>query len=273
MMIDGGAIAEKILLGLKNQPKPKKFFAAVLVGDDPASISFLKQKEKTAAVIGIDFRLYRFPSDIKNDELREEVGKIVHHKTCGGLIVQLPLPQHLNQHYILNAVPAEKDVDVLSERALGAFCVGRSQVLPPAVGTIEEILKSQNVSPREKCVAVVGVGLLVGRPVLMWFTGSLPAAFHPAEVIALRSGSDLALLKGADLVVTGVGEVGLVKPSMLKHGAAVIDFGYDQGKGDLDDQLPATSYQQLAFYTPTPGGTGPILVAKVLENFCRLNQE
>ncbi|MBI2033624.1 MAG: hypothetical protein HYT13_00815 [Candidatus Liptonbacteria bacterium] len=120
-VIDGKKIAESILAKLRSKPKPEKFLATVLVGEDPASISFLKQKEKAAKELGVDFRLYKFPKEIKNDSLREEVLKISKHKTCGGVIVQLPLPEHLNKHYILNVIPREKDVDVLGERALGAF--------------------------------------------------------------------------------------------------------------------------------------------------------
>ena len=115
---------QKYSVELKAKPAPKKFLGAVLVGDDKSSVSFLKQKEKTAKELGVDFRLYRFPAEIKNDELRNEVGKIAAHKTCGGVIVQLPLPEQLNWYYILNAIPREKDVDVLSERRSVRFMSG-----------------------------------------------------------------------------------------------------------------------------------------------------
>src|SRR3989344_7479357 len=141
-IIDGKKIAGDILEKLKTLPKPDKFLAAVLVGDDSSSISFLKQKEETAKELDVDFRLYKFPKDIKNDDLREEVGKIAAHKTCGGVIVQLPLQEHLNKYYILNAVPREKDVDVLGERAVGAFYAGRNLVLPPAVGVVKELIEN-----------------------------------------------------------------------------------------------------------------------------------
>src|ERR1700691_3534445 len=152
MIIDGRKIANGILGRVRGSVdggnsvdfdavRAKKFLAAVLVGDDKSSASFLAQKEKVARELAVDFRLYKFPATIKNDALRAEVGVIAKHKTCGGVIVQLPLPEHLNWYYILNAIPPEKDVDVLSERTLGAFYVGRSKVVPPAVGVVEEILK------------------------------------------------------------------------------------------------------------------------------------
>lgn len=273
-IIDGKKIADNILERLAAAPCPNKFFAAVLVGDDAASLSFLKQKEAAAKKIGVDFRLYRFPEEIKNDALRREVGKIAAHKTCGGVIVQLPLPNHLNRHYVLNAVPPEKDVDVLGERALGAFYVERGNVLPPPVGVVESICEAQEYDLSLHSVVVVGVGLLIGRPIANWIMR------RAKETILFRSVSDLATLKHADLVITGVGKAGFIKPEMLKS-AAVIDFGYSREEasdkdesvlsGDFDSRGLKPDDSRIAFYTPTPGGTGPILVAKLLENFYRLN--
>lgn len=271
-IVDGRAIAANVLGRLKEVPAPKKFLAAVLVGDDKSSVSFLKQKERTANELGVDFRLYRFPAEIKNDELRRGVGKIVSHKMCGGAIVQLPLPEHLNWYYILNAIPKEKDVDVLSERGLGAFYVGRSGILPPAVGTVEELIADRQLLIADCSVAIVGLGLLVGRPIANWIMR------RAKETILLRSVSDLGFLKRADVVITGVGQAGLVAPEMLNGGAGIIDFGYGtlDGKyaGDFDARsLIAGRSSPVAWYTPTPGGTGPLLVAKLFENFYKLQQE
>ncbi len=269
-IIGGKAIASDIIERLKSRPLPKRFLGAVLVGDDKSSISFLKQKEKTAKELGVDFRMYRFPKDITNDELRGEVGKIAAHKTCGGVIVQLPLPEHLNQYYVLNAIPKEKDVDVLCGQALGAFYVGRSEVLPPAVGTVNEIISTLNIELENCSVAIVGLGILVGRPIANWIMR------RAKETMLLRSTSDLIALKDADIVITGTGRAGLISPDMLKDGASVIDFGYGtvEGKysGDLDARELAVRAERLGFYTPTPGGTGPILVAKLFENFYELNK-
>lgn len=272
MIIDGKKIAQEILEKLKSVPKPEKFMAAVLVGNDESSISFLKQKEKVAKELGIDFRLYKFPADIKNDELREEVGKIAAHKTCGGVIVQLPLPEHINRHYILNVIPREKDIDVLGERALGAVYTGRNSILPPPAGVVEEVLHASRFTLHDLRVAVVGRGLLVGKPIALWLIDKA------RELIVMGQGADMRILKKSDIVITGVGKAGIIKPDMLKDEAVVIDFGYDtvEGKmcGDFDsNQLLETSHQLLVSYTPTPGGTGPILVAKIFENFYSLNKE
>jgi methylenetetrahydrofolate dehydrogenase (NADP+)/methenyltetrahydrofolate cyclohydrolase len=274
--IDGRAIAKGILERLSAQPKPEKFLAVVLVGDDPSSVSFIKQKEKIAKQLGVDFRLYRFPVEKTSDELRDEVRKIAEHKTCGGVVVQLPLPAHVNRHYVLNALPPEKDVDVLGERALGAFYAERGRVLPPAVATVEEILKIYYPDAIPS-VAVVGLGLLVGRPMATWIM------WRARETFLLRSTSDLGLIKQTDIVITGVGKAGLITPRMVKPGAMVIDFGYDSNRGDFEasgaggaDSVGESADgddEKNIKYTPTPGGTGPILVAKLFENFYKLNKE
>ncbi len=267
-IIDGKAIATEVIGRLKDRPMPKKFLAAILVGDDKSSISFLKQKEKVAEALGVDFRLFRFLSEITNDELRREVGKIAAHKTCGGIIVQLPLGDAIDPHYILNAIPSEKDVDVLSARSLGSFYADRGDVLPPAVGAVSEILSVSDSELATRSVAIVGLGLLVGRPVANWMMR------RAKETFCLRSTSDLGILKMADVVILGVGKTELVTPAMLKAGAGVIDFGYGTADGRYAGDFDARNGEEAAkmsFYTPTPGGTGPILVAKLFENFYKLN--
>ncbi|MDP3948861.1 MAG: bifunctional 5,10-methylenetetrahydrofolate dehydrogenase/5,10-methenyltetrahydrofolate cyclohydrolase [bacterium] len=285
-IINGKKIAQEIVENLKLRPKPEKFFAGILIGNDPASESFQKLKQKTAAELGIDYRIYRLSPELGNDGLRKEVGKIAAHRTCGGVIVQLPLPEQINKHYILNVIPREKDVDVLGERALGAFYAGRNPVSPPAVGTVQVIFENCKLKIENCSVAVVGLGFLIGKPVSTWLMGKAK------EIMLLDKFSDLSVIKNADVVILGTGQAGLIKPEMLKDGAGVIDFGYSVAQappridadptrtnadnkiiiyGDFDTQLPATSYQLLNFYTPTPGGTGPILVAKLFENFYELN--
>jgi len=296
MIIDGKNIANEIIMSLKELPKPEKFLAAFLVGEDSASVSFLKQKEGVAKELGLDFRLYK-PEHTKNcvlgrahtlqcmcfgfqnDTLREFILKIVQHKTCGGAIVQLPLPEHINRQYVLNVIPREKDIDVLGERALGTFYAGRSKILPPAVGVVETIL--ENCLPAESAmeeqagklkiencrVAVIGLGSLVGKPIANWLMGKVK------EIYLLDEGSDLTLLKEADLIISGVGKANLFNAGNLKENSLVIDFGYsfENGKisGDFNSSMLLSS--SSLSYTPTPGGTGPILVAKLFENFYKLN--
>jgi len=274
MIINGKQIAQEIIEELKKQPKQKKFLAAILVGEDETSISFLKQKERVAKELGIDFRIYKFSAEIKQDELRKKVLKISQHKICGGVIVQLPLPEHINKHYVCNVIPREKDVDVLGERALGAFYTGRNPVLPPAVGVVEEIIRNLKLEIRNFRIAVIGRGFLIGQPIALWLMDKV-AELH---VYASQTENLGEKLKDADLIITGVGQPGLIEPVMLQHNTLVIDFGYSKGsQGELRGDFNASSLEignskLEIFYTPTPGGTGPILVAKLFENFYALNR-
>ncbi|MBI2888794.1 MAG: bifunctional 5,10-methylenetetrahydrofolate dehydrogenase/5,10-methenyltetrahydrofolate cyclohydrolase [Candidatus Liptonbacteria bacterium] len=273
IVIDGKKIAAELLARLKEQPKPKKFFAGVLIGDDPASASFQKLKQDTAKGLGIDYRIYKLDPALGNDKLREEVGKIAAGKTCGGVIVQLPLPEPLNATYIVNAIPPEKDPDCLSERTLGAHYNNRAKVLHPAVATVEEVLRCANFDLKGNRAVVIGAGMLIGKPIAVWLMRKV------SELYILGRGADFAILKNCDVVISGVGKAKLFNAAMLKGNALVIDFGYDSvdGKllGDFDpDSLKAKSLKlEAVVYTPTPGGTGPILVAKLFENFYALNEK
>lgn len=270
MIIDGNAIAEEIILALKKRPRTKKFLAAFLVGENPASEKFLAKKETTAKKLDVDFRVYRFPETITQDKLRKEVGKVALGARCGGVIVQLPLPARIDHQYITNVIPREKDIDVLGERALGAFYTGRNPVLPPSVAVVENICSVAGFDGTGRSAAVVGVGALVGKPVAVWLGGRVE------ELYLLDKGSNLSIVRDADLVVLGTGTPRLIKADMVKEGALVVDFGYGSiaGKvfGDFDSSFLATKdgQQKTISYTPTPGGTGPILVAKLFENFFTL---
>lgn len=277
-------ITQKIINDLKSLPTPKKILAAILVGENSASISFIKQKEKIAKELGVDFRIYKFnyspEGKLTNDKLRQEVGKIANQKPVGGIIIQLPLPEQFNSQHILNAIPTEKDIDVLGERTLGAFYAGRSKVLPPAVGVVKEIFKNQNLKPENLKTVIIGAGALIGKPISMWLERKT------AELIILNSKTKniKEKLKDADVIISGAGKANLFSAEDVKENAIIIDFGYsitemrnEQGvmskkiNGDFNSSLLNTQNSSL-FYTPTPGGTGPILVAKIMENFYKLNE-
>lgn len=274
-IVDGKKIAQEIISELKTRLKPRKKLVFISVGTEPASLNFLKQKKKTAQELNIDFRHEQFPETVNNDFLRKEIGKIAALKKTGGVILQLPLPSHLNKHCGLNTVPLAKDIDVLGERALGAFYNQRGPVLPPAVGALAEILKFKNCELKNKKVAVVGLGFLVGKPISVWLIN------QTKDLFLLDKNSDFSILGQADLIITGAGQPGLIKPTMLKADAGLIDFGcsFDETsekiRGDFDSASISNSGENknAGWYTPTPGGTGPIVTAKLFENFYDLAED
>jgi methylenetetrahydrofolate dehydrogenase (NADP+) / methenyltetrahydrofolate cyclohydrolase len=275
MIIDGKNIAQKIVERLKSLPRPEKFFGAVLVGDDPASVNFLKQKERVAKELDVEFRLYPLSESLSTDDLRREIGRLAEPKPCGGFIVQLPLPEKINRHYVLNAIPKEKDADCLSEAALGAFYTERGIIVPPSVAAVEEILRGAGVmhdggtnSLRRLKAVVVGAGFLIGKPVGFWLQNKV------AELVVFDAtvGHLHEKLGDADIIVSGAGHPNLFGANHVKAGALVIDFGFSQSDGKIaGDFNPDGAEAKGIHYTKTPGGTGPILVAKLFENFYALN--
>lgn len=263
-ILNGKIIAQKVVDELKQKKRTDKVLAAVLVGDNMQSRSFLKQKEKVAKELGVEFEIYRFDSKIGEEELFKEVRNINFDKRVGGIILQLPLPKNFDRGKVISIIDPKKDIDALKVET-------RKFILPPAVETVKEILSMKNYDLESKSVAVVGSkGFLVGKPISDWLRDKC------GKLIEIDIGDDLSQIKEADLVISGVGRTGLINPEVLKDGATVIDFGYDikNGKisGDLDivrSQLSILNYQ-LSWYTPTPGGTGPILVAELFKNFYKL---
>lgn len=264
MIIDGKSIAENITVRLREK-RTDKFLAVFFVGDNAASKSFINQKEKTAHSLGIDFRVYHFLAEnVTNESLRKEIENIVTDTMCGGAIVQLPLPEGFGVQYVLDSIPKEKDIDVLSKDAVEAFYGGENRIVPPPVGVVREIIK--DISLEEKTVAVIGVGRLIGNPIAGWLKGKCK------ELTVLRRGSDLGIIKNADIVISGTGVPNLIHSDMVKEDALIIDFGYGKKDGELCGDFDFTSLPETSHiaYTPTPGGTGPVLVVKLMENFFSL---
>lgn len=269
MIIEGKQRAREIIEMLKKRPAPKGIFAVILVGNDPSSVSFIKQKEKVAKEFGVDFRLYTFPDSSTNDALRHAVGELAQKKSVASILIQLPLPEKINRHYVLNVVPREKDVDVLGERALGAFYVGRNRVFPTAVATLKKIIENEKIDISKMSVAVLGAGLLVGSPISIWLKDKV----KELTVFTENSGDVTSKLNNFDLIISGVGKGYLFNSSQLKKDAIVIDFGYDVLNGKLVGDFDPNNAPESLKYTPTPGGTGPILVASLFENFFTLTEE
>ena len=257
MIINGRQIASEILEKLKRRTKPSKILAAVLVGNDPASISFLKQKEKTAALLGINFRLYKFSAQISEKKLKSGIVKLNKNPQIGGIILQLPLPRKINREAVIHVLETKKDVDALRSSQL---------VLPPVVGVLKTILENIHFNFKNKNAVVIGRGILVGEPIAKWLRGRAKklTVFHSRFF-------DKKILKKADLVISGVGKAGLILGGDIKKGSVIIDFGYSFGQGKVSGDFDFESCRKKArFITPTPGGTGPILVAKLFENYYQL---
>lgn len=260
MLIDGNDIAKKVLKELGRQLAPTRELAAILVGDDAASLSFLRKKQEAAQSLGVKFKLYQLPSTLSQDEVERKVAAFAQDPQIGGIIIQLPLPSHYDRVSILNRIPFEKDVDVLNGET--------SKVLAPAAGALERILREVGYSLVGKKAVVVGSGLLIGKPIIQWLSDKVESV-----TVINKGGYSPEIVRQADLVVSGAGVPRLIKGDHLKRGALVVDFGYGRDESDeLAGDIDMKSVAKIAgWVTPTPGGTGPIVVAMLFSNFYNIN--
>jgi methylenetetrahydrofolate dehydrogenase (NADP+)/methenyltetrahydrofolate cyclohydrolase len=264
MLIDGKQIASEILSEVKNKvskmARPPRM-AAVLVGDNVNSRKFLEMKKIAAHEVGIDFELYKYPENITTQKLRKEIVSLARASVNDGIIIELPLPKQINTQYILNAVPEEKDLDVLCQKAQGSFFTNRSPIFPPSVETVKQIFQKYKIDPRGGNCAVFGYGLLIGKPISHW----LAAQGATVSVINEFTQEPGNISSRADIIISGVGKNNLITADIVKNRAIVIDFASDVY---FENVAKITS-----LITPPIGGCGPIVIAAVLKNFVELKKE
>lgn len=268
-VLDGKALSHSILDAIKEEPAPQRYLALFVVGDDSATRLFIAQKKKVALQLGVEVKEYSFQNDCSTEELIDGIGTVGEDEQCGGIVVQLPLPEHIDVSVVLNVIPSEKDVDVLSIEAQHASLRGELPVLSPAVATVNSFLSLAGIDQGAiGTMAVVGAyGRLVGAPVVSYFDSR-------TKVVELEKGDNVHGAVGdANVVVSGAGVKGLFSAYDIRDGAVVIDFGYGKDKEGIGGDFSLQgSDDKEGWYTPTPGGTGPVLVAHLYSNFYLLNQ-
>jgi methylenetetrahydrofolate dehydrogenase (NADP+)/methenyltetrahydrofolate cyclohydrolase len=272
IILNGQKLSEKILDNLKKEIKRRQVklkLAVVLVGRNKASLTFIKKKQEAAKKVGVEFSFYRFGQDITSARLKSEIKKIVKDSDNSGVVIQLPLPKKINTAEILNLVPREKDPDVLSEKSFKEFVLGESSVLPPTVGAIAYLLEGYEINLKKKNIVIVGAGRLVGKPLAAWL------ALQGAKFSILdKSTEDISIFtKGADILISGVGQANLIKEDMVSDGVVVLDAGTTKKNGKTVGDVDFKSVSKKASYiTPVVGGVGPMTVACLLENLIKLQK-
>lgn len=271
-ILDGKKLAEKILNNLKKKIKEKKLkltLAVVLVGANQISEIFINQKRMACEKVGVNFKLFKFPSKIKKQKLKKEIEKIVKRREISGVIVQLPLPKNFVPEEFLNLIPEEKDLDVLSEKSLGKFYQGVLPVLPPTVSGILCLLKNYQIKLTGKNIVIVGAGRLVGFPLAL----QLLRGKATVSVLNEFTKDTPSFTKKADILISAVGKPNLIKDKMVKKGVIVIDAGSSFYGGKLVGDIDFKSVSEKASYiTPVPGGVGPMTVACLIENLIKIKK-
>ncbi len=269
-ILDGKKLSEKIIVGLKQEvagmAKPLRL-AVVVVGKDPVVQKFIAQKRKIAKEIGVDFRIYPFDADITAHDLRRRVAEIVHEEKNTGVIVQLPLPDHIGKRHMLNAIMPHKDIDVLSSRAIGSVVVGKHPVISPVAGAVRALFDEYGIKCAGKRIVIMGNGALVGKPLALWFL-SERVGF---SIVDEHTPDALGLMKEADIIISGIGRPGFIAGGAVKEGVIVIDAGTSESNGKLAGDVDFDSVcEKASFITPVPGGVGPVTVAMLFKNLVAL---
>lgn len=278
MIFDGKAAAAEIqamlALDVRMFSHPPRL-DIILVGSDPASVAYVKRKQTFGESIGVEVRLHAFGDSEKSGvELIRDSVDIARDPETGGFLVQLPLPVALRDYTraLLDAIPAEKDVDALSSTAVGRFASGNRLVLPTVVRVVDSILRRHKIDIRGKRIALVGAGgELVGKPIALWLLtqdrpfSAITKHTPPAE---MRS-----ILSEADIVISGVGKAGLITADMMKPGVIAIDAGTSGFSGALKGDMDPAIANKAELFTPVPGGVGPMTVAMLFQNLFALAKQ
>lgn len=283
-IIDGEAIAAAVRADVATeieafvaQGRPAPKLAVVLVGDDPASHVYVRMKERDAASVGMRSEAVRLPGSTPQAEVMAHVQRLNADPDVNGLFVQLPLPDHIDENAIIQAVDPVKDVDGLTSTSLGMLVQGTPLHAPATPSGVVEMLRREGIETRGAHVVVVGRSMLVGRPVSLLLSDRQ----SNATVTMAHTGTrDLgAVTRDAEILVTAIGRPKMVTADMIRPGAVIIDVGTTQvgttpkGRAILNGDVDFDAALEVASaITPVPGGVGPMTRAMLLVNTMRAAQ-
>ena len=279
-LLDGQAIATDVQKHLSERVRKLSVkgiipgLAAVLVGDDPASALYVSNKSKAANSIGVYTKTQSMPADVSTNELLETIESLNQDDNIHGIIVQLPLPPHINRDEVASCISLAKDVDGAHPVSMGKLARGEESFVPPTPLGIVEILRHSNIKYDACHIVICGRSNLVGRPLSLLLQRKLTGGNATVTVCHSKT-TDLGIYTTqADILVTAMGEPNLITKDMVKKGAIVIDVGTNrvpdskkkQGYrfvGDVDFDNVSTVASAI---TPVPGGVGPMTVTMLLSN-------
>ena len=263
-LLDGKTLANDILdkLNLKvKQLDTAPNLVVIQVGNDPASSVYVRNKERTAERVGINSETVKLSKHITQDELLEIIDKYNHFADVNGILVQLPLPKHIDEQVILEAISPMKDVDGFHPLNVGKLNIGQKQMIPSTPAGIMELLKANHIEIEGKHVVIVGRSNIVGKPLahLLLEENATVTVAHS------RTKNLKQLTKMADILVVAVGQPELITEDYVKNGAVVIDVGINRTESGLKGDVDFNNVKsKVAAITPVPGGVGPMTIAMLM---------
>jgi len=268
-ILNGKEVSERIKSGLKDKVTELKKngifpgLAVVLVGNDPASRVYVNSKKKACEFIGIESFEYTLPEDTTEKQLLELVTKLNEDKRVDGILVQLPLPKHINEENVINAISPSKDVDAFHPVNTGRLMTGNPLFLPCTPAGVMELIHESGIDVKGKECVVAGRSNIVGKPVALMLLQK-----HATVTIAHSRTKNLdKIAQSADILVVAIGKPGFIDSSFVKKGAVVIDVGTTRVNGSLKGDVIFEEVREKAGYiTPVPGGVGPMTITMLMEN-------
>ena len=269
MIINGKNIADRILTDMRNKIVGRNFcVTAIIIGDDPSLVKFINLKQKAAEAVGVKFKCISLAKNASQNEIEKIIDDLNLDESVHGIFVELPLSKHLDTRKVLNKIYASKDIDLLSDTSKTNADENINGLMSPTVFAIDEILKEFNINLLNKSVAIFGMGELVGQPVAVWFRKN---GCEVLEIDEFTKNPEI-LSRKADIIVSGVGQPGLITKDMVKEGVIIFDFGYgikgDKIRGDVCDDVA----EKASLMTPIPNGVGPLVIAAIFNNLLLLNE-
>lgn len=267
--IDGKRISQEIrdelkirVAELKNQGI-EGCLAVIQVGEDPASSVYVKNKKRACEYIGIGSRSYELPQETTETELLNLIGKLNKEEEVSGILVQLPVPNHIDENKIIQAISPKKDVDGFHPQNVGALVSGLTGFVSCTPAGVIQLLKRSGISIEGKHCVVIGRSNIVGKPMAL-----LMLREHATVTIAHSRTKDLReICKSADILIVAVGKPKMIDASYIKEGAVVIDVGIHRNAGQLCGDVDFDSvFSHVSAITPVPGGVGPMTIAMLMNN-------
>ena len=275
-LLDGRALAEKIEESLRAEVdtftgmfKRRPRLVVVLVGDLAASASYVKSKSAAAARVGIESEVIAVPATADTADLVALVGAIARdeHGPADGILVQLPLPDHVDAVAVLDAVPPDRDVDGFHPENAGLLSQGRPRFIPCTAAGVQRMLIDAGIETAGKHVVIIGRSDIVGKPLALLLASKGIGGDATVTICHSRSADLAGIARQADILVAAVGRPGLVTADMVKPGAAVVDVGINRVDGKLVGDVDFEPVRGVAgWISPVPGGVGPLTVAMLLAN-------
>ena len=273
-ILDGKAIAKQIRAEIAEQVTEftqktgvKPCLAAVLVGEDPASQVYVRNKERACGKAGIQSQMHRLPADTTTEDLLALIDQLNNDRAVNGILVQLPLPEGIDEQEVLDAVSAAKDVDAFHPDNVGRILQARPRFLPCTPHGIQQLLMRENIETSGANVVVLGRSDIVGKPMAAMLMQKAKGANATVTVAHSRTKNLPEVTRGADILIVAIGLAKFVTADMVKPGAVVIDVGINRTDDGLVGDVDFEAVKEVAGkITPVPGGVGPLTIAMLLNN-------